>query len=93
VLPVGLDPNELVGREVVLDTLGPIIYLGTLVAQDDRGFSLENADLHNASEGHATREQYIVESAREGIRVNRRRIFVLRQAVYSISALSDVLTD
>lgn len=92
-LSVGLDPNELVGREVVLDTLGPIIYLGTLVAQDDRGFSLENADLHNASEGHATREQYIVESAREGIRVNRRRIFVLRQAVYSISALSDVLTD
>ncbi len=92
-LSVGLDPNELVGREVVLDTLGPIIYIGTLVAQDDRGFSLENADLHNASEGHATREQYIVESAREGIRVNRRRIFVLRQAVYSISALSDVLTD
>lgn len=90
---MGLDPNELVGREVVLDTLGPIIYLGTLVAQDDRGFSLENADLHNASEGHATREQYIVESAREGVRVNRRRIFVLRQAVYSISALSDVLTD
>ncbi len=90
---MSIHPDELVGREVVLDTAGPIIYLGRLVACDERGFSLEEADLHNASEGHATREQYIAESAREGIRVNRRRIFVLRQAVYSISALADVVTD
>ena len=85
--------DELVGCEVVLDTAGPVIYLGRLALHDERGFWLEDADLHNCTEGHATREQYIAESARDGIRVNRKYVFVLRQAVYSISALSDVVAD
>ncbi len=90
-MPGNLD--ELLGRQVVVDTCGPIVYLGTLVLCDERGFWLEDADLHNCSEGHATREQYIAESARDGIHVNRRRIFVLRQAVYSVSAIADVVAD
>lgn len=85
--------DELVGCDVVLDTPGPIVYLGRLTGYDDRGFLLGDADFHNTAEGHATREQYIAESARDGIRVNRRHIFVLRQAVFSISALSDVVSD
>ncbi|MBP7936305.1 MAG: hypothetical protein KA354_16825 [Phycisphaerae bacterium] len=85
--------DDLVGCEVVLDTAGPIIYLGKLHSYDERGFWLQDADLHNSSEGHATREQYIVEAARDGIRTNRRYVFVLRQAVYSLSALADVVTD
>jgi hypothetical protein len=88
-----LDLDQLVGRDVVIDTAGPIVYLGKLVSQDDRGFWLEGADLHNCTEGHATREQYIAESARDGIHVNRRRIFVLRQVAFSISAISDVVAD
>jgi len=85
--------DDLIGCEVVLDTAGPIVYMGRLKSFNEYGFWLEDADLHNASEGHATREQYIAESARYGIRVNRRVIFVLRSAVYSISALSDVVVD
>ena len=84
--------DELVGCDVVLDTCGSIIYLGRLVSWDERGFLLKDADLHNCSEGHATREQYIAEAARDGIHVNRKRIFVLRLAVYSVSAMSDVVT-
>ena len=49
--------EELVGCEVVLDTSGPIVYLGKLTRIDERGFWLEDADLHNTSEGHATRER------------------------------------
>jgi len=82
--------DNLVGRDVVLDTAGAIVYLGRLTAYDDRGFLLENADFHNSSEGHATREQYITESRRDGIRVNRNRVFVLQHAVMSVSALADV---
>ncbi|HSW46059.1 MAG TPA: hypothetical protein VLM89_10865 [Phycisphaerae bacterium] len=87
------DLDQLVGRDVVIDTCGPIVYMGRLVSHDERGFWLENADLHNCSEGHATREQYIAESAHEGVHVNRRRIFVLRQVAFSISAMSDVVAD
>ena len=85
--------DELLGCEVVLDTGGPILYLGTLVSFDERGFWLEDADLHNCSEGHATREQYIAEAARDGIHANRKRILVSRQVVYSVSAMSDVVAD
>lgn len=85
--------EDLVGCDVVLDTAGPIVYLGKLTRIDEQGFWLEDADLHNTSEGHATREQYITEAAKDGIRVNRRWICVLRHTVISISALADVVTD
>ncbi len=85
--------NELVGQNVVLDTAGSVVYLGRLIKCDASGFWLVDADLHNCREGHATREQYISESARDGIHVNRRRIHVFRQSVISISVLGDVVAD
>jgi len=85
--------NKLIGQEVVLDTAGPWVYLGVLTAFDEQGFWLEQADVHNVQEGHATREQYVAESSRDGIRVNRQRVFVLRNAVASLSGLADVVKD
>ena len=82
-----------IGRDVVLDTAGALVYLGTLAAVEESGFVLERADVHNVEEGHATREQYIAESSRDGIRVNRSRVFVLRQIVASVSMLADVVED
>jgi hypothetical protein len=87
------DLDQLVGRNVVLDTAGSVFYLGRLTAHNAIGFWLSEADMHNANEGHATREQYIAEAVRGGIRVNRHRVFVLRQAVISVSALEDVVSD
>lgn len=83
--------DALIGQDVVLDTAGPIVYLGRLASCDPAGFWLEEADMHNVSEGHATREQYIAESSRDGIRVNRHRIFVFSHSVISTSALADVV--
>ena len=83
----------LIGRNVVLDTPGPIVYLGRLTEVNETGIWLEGCDLHDCSEGHAGKEYYIIESAHYGIRVNRRRVFVLRSSVMSASALDDVVTD
>jgi hypothetical protein len=85
--------ETLIGKEVVLDTAGPLVYLGVLAAVEAHGFWLDRADVHNVEEGHATREQYIAESGRDGIRANRQRVFVLRATVASISALQDVIQD
>jgi small nuclear ribonucleoprotein (snRNP)-like protein len=85
--------EKLIGKEVVLDTAGPWVYLGVLTSFDEHGFWLERADVHNVQEGHATREQYVAESSRDGIRVNRQRVFVLRGAVVSLSGLADVVKD
>jgi len=82
--------DTLLGCEVVLDTAGPMVYLGRLVSCDPEGFWLEDADVHSTREGHATREQYIAEARRDGIRVNRRRVLVFRGTVTSVSALHDV---
>jgi len=80
----------LVGRPVVLDTAGSVVYLGTLLKISGAGFWLGDADLHDTSEGHATKEGYILEAKNVGIRVNRKHLFVLRSAVISLSALEDV---
>ncbi len=82
---------ELIGRQVVLDTGGPTTYLGTLAAVTHDGFWLEGADLRDRIEGHATKERYVCEARQQGIRPNRRRIFVFSHVVISISALEDVI--
>lgn len=84
--------QDMPGRKVVLDTAGPIIYLGTLREVAPSGFALEDADVHDCREGHASKELYVCEAARDGIRVNRRRVFVFREAVMSVSLLEDVAT-
>ncbi len=83
------------GQCVVLDTQGPLVYIGRLESYDERGYWLVRADVHDRSEGHSTNEKYIHDACvleREGARViNRRRVFVERAAIVSISALEDVL--
>lgn len=89
--------NDLVNRRVVLDTQGPLLYIGLLLAWDDRGYWLADADVHDRQDGHASKEEY-TNTARElnqtGARhINRRRVFVERHAVVSISALDDVVME
>ena len=87
----------LVGRCVVLDTQGPLVYIGRLEAVDDHGYLLTDADVHDRSEGHSTKEQYVNDAhllERSGARqMNRRRVFVERSAIVSVSALDDVVAD
>jgi hypothetical protein len=88
--------DDYLHRLVVLDTAGPMLYIGQLDAADERGYWLSGADVHDRAEGHATNEEY-VNAARllEGSgerHVNRHRVFVERHAVISLSALDDVVT-
>jgi len=84
-------------QRVVLDTPGPMIYMGVLEAYDDRGYWLRDADVHDRNDGHATKEEYVnkaMELARAGAwRSNRRRVFVERSAIISVSALEDVVSE
>ncbi|RMF86110.1 MAG: hypothetical protein D6744_00295 [Planctomycetota bacterium] len=89
--------DALIGRRVVLDTASSLIYIGELRAVEEAGFWLVDADLHDRNEGHSTKEEYVSEARRLAAggarRVNRRRVFVERRAVVSLSALDDVVTD
>ena len=84
-------------HRVVLDTQGPLLFIGTLVAFDDRGYWLSDADVHDRNDGHSTKEVYISNACaleRAGSRnVNRRRVFVERSGIASISLLGDVVLE
>jgi hypothetical protein len=86
-----------VGRRVVLDTQGPLLYIGRLESFDERGYWLTDADVHDRHDGHSTKEQYISEAKtleRSGAsHANRRRVFVERHAIVSVSALDDVVIE
>jgi len=82
---------ELIGRAVVLDTAGTTTFLGTLQAVTAEGFWLKDADFRDRIEGHATKERYICEARQDGIRPNRRRVFVFAHVVISVSALDDII--
>lgn len=85
--------ERLIGSEVVLDTAGPTIYLGTLREICPDGLWLEDADIRDQAEGHVTKERYICEAKQHGICPNRRRVFVRIEVLLSCSALADIVID
>jgi hypothetical protein len=86
------DLNDLVGRQVVVDTDGPMIYLGTLTHVGRKTLVLGEVDVHDMRDGltTTTREVYIMQSRRHGIQANRDATRVALDKVTSISLLSEV---
>jgi hypothetical protein len=83
--------DSLVGRPVVLDASSPYVYVGRLAGRDQRYLILEDADVHDMRDSTTTRELYVLDSKRHGIRANRRRVLVRQEEVVSLSALEDVI--
>ena len=82
-------------RRVVLDTQGPLIYIGRLQKFDAQGYWLSEADVHDRNDGHSTKEVYLSQARaleKSGTHnVNRQTVFVVRHEVVSISPLDDVV--
>ncbi len=84
-------PQQLVGQVVVLDTSSQLVYLGTLKSMDDHFLELEDADVHDSNESPTSKEIYVIESRKYGVKKNRRSVFVRAGLVVSISRLEDVI--
>lgn len=82
---------KLVGQDVVLDTRGQFVYIGRLKCMDDQIFELEDADVHDGAEVATSKEVYIMDARKYGIKKNRRRVFVRADQVVSLSRLEDVI--
>jgi len=85
--------DVLVGHEVVLDLAAPYVHIGRLAGLDDAYFVLDQVDVHDLRDTSTSREMYIVNARKYGIRVNRDRVYVRRDEVVSLSALADVLAE
>ena len=82
--------TDLVGHPVVLDIRGPMVYLGTLVEVNAQFFVLVDADVHDVQEGRSTKETYVLDARKYGIRKNREKVLVRAGEVISVSKLEDV---
>ena len=90
------DPSDptlaaLVGREVVIDVASQYVYLGKLAGFDHKYLFLEHADAHDLRDTKTTREAYVVDAKRVGIRANREQVHVRIGEIVSLSALDDVI--
>ena len=85
--------QRLINEVVVLDTMTPIVYIGKLVELTDTTFVLDRADMHDCRDGHANKEQYLIETAQGDVAVNRTNVIVIRATVISVSRLKDVVVD
>ena len=83
--------QQSLGQQVVVDLRSPYVCLGTLTRVDELYVELRNADLHDLRDTQTTRENYVVDSRRLGIRVNRERTLVRIDEIVSVSALDDVV--
>jgi small nuclear ribonucleoprotein (snRNP)-like protein len=82
--------DGLVGQAVVIDLRSEYVCLGTLVGLDGGFLDLIDADLHDLRDSTATREIYVYDSQRLGIRRNRARVLIRRDEVVAISRFTDI---
>jgi hypothetical protein len=81
---------RLVGQVVVLDLKSAYVCLGTLVGADGEFLEVLDADLHDFRDSAATREIYVFDSLRLGIRRNRQRVLIRRDEVVAVTRFADV---
>ncbi len=83
--------EELVGHVIVADVKDPHLFIGTLSRVGQSVLVLTDADVHFCGDSLTTTELYLVETRKNGVRPNRREVYVLRSEVVSISRLEDVI--
>ncbi len=89
--PFGEEIWALVGDEVVLDTRGPFLYIGTLDSVNSNSLRLTDVDVHDLRETNSSNDYYLIQSRKSGIRCNRRSVYVLSKEIVSISRLSSII--
>ena len=82
--------DALIGHVVVVDLKSTYVCLGTLVAYDGQYLEVRDADLHDFRDSTATREVYIYDSVRLGIRRNRARTLIRQDDVVAISRFDEI---
>jgi len=83
--------SNLLGSPLVLDLGSPYVILGTLEQADERFVTLTDADVHDLRDSKTTRELYVLEARKHGIRCNRNRVSIRIEEIVSLSRLEDVV--
>jgi hypothetical protein len=79
--------HELHGVTVVVETAGPLTYVGRFDTEDAAGVHLLDVGVHDAATGGGTREDFVRRSARFGVRSDRKHLVVPLAEVARITPL------
>ncbi|HUV39367.1 MAG TPA: hypothetical protein VMY39_07115 [Planctomycetota bacterium] len=82
--------RDCIGQTVVIDTDTHHLHVGTLLSVDEWFYELADADVHDSTSTSTTRDMYIINVQKYGVKKNRNRVFVRTSRVVSLSRLSDV---
>jgi len=82
---------DLIGQVIVADLASAYVCLGTLAGIDEQYLELTDADLHDFRDSPASREVYVYDSLRYGIRRNRARVLIRRAEVVALARFADIL--
>lgn len=77
-------------KKLVLDTRSSWVYIGVLEEILDTCVVLSDVDVHDNESIRATKECYILDSKKTGIKSNRNKVYVNLDYVISFSPLEDV---
>jgi hypothetical protein len=75
---------------VVVETSGPLTYVGRFDSEDQAGVHLLDVGVHDAGTG-GSREEYVRRSACFGVRTDRKHLVVPRADVSRITPLGEVV--
>ena len=78
------------GKKIVVDTRSSWVYIGVLEKVGDNHIQVKGVDVHDNSDFTASKEQYIWESSRTGIKSNRETVYINLDYVVSFSPLETV---
>jgi small nuclear ribonucleoprotein (snRNP)-like protein len=78
------------GQIVVVDMKSSYVCLGTLVACDEQYLELQDADLHDFRDSTTTREVYVYDSLRFGIRRNRARLLIRQDDIVAVTPFAEL---
>ena len=85
--------QALEGQIVVIDCNAPFVIVGRLRAEASSYVELVEADVHDLRDTSTTREKYVLEIRRHGVRPNRQRVWVRTSEIVAVSRLDDVIAE
>jgi len=78
-------------KPVVVDTRTSFIFLGVLEAEGEHFITLADVDVHDCNDTQTTKEIYVLEARKFGIRKNRKEVRVRTDQIISVSLLDDII--
>jgi hypothetical protein len=82
--------HELHGITVVLESTGPVTYVGRFDTRDERGVHLLNVAIHDREASPQSLEEFLARAHRFGVRAERKHLVVPEADVARIRRLAEI---